>query len=131
MKNKVQGDGDAAYLFTGNSLGEYSLQQTLLKYARDACGSAGVLGVAASFDLKWRLNLSLEKMPDPSGLGSTVEFDGQARAGNTQTGLGGSSSLQGTLHHPKSCGGFGAGSRKYVSGGSTKTITYTGCNFSQ
>lgn len=157
MKDKVQQDGGAAYLFTGNGLGKYSIQQGLLKYAWiyaekssldtfartgggstgqyvynwDARGSAGVLGVAASFDLKWRLNLALERSPDLSGQGSTVTVSGQASAGNTQTGLGGSSSLQGTLHYLKSCGGFDGGSLKYVSGGSTKTITYTGCNVSQ
>ena len=156
MKDKVQGDGGAAYLFTGNSLGEYSVQQGLLKYAWiyaekssldtlakpgggstgqyvynwDARGSAGVLGVAASFDLKWRLNLALQRSPDLNGQGSTVTVNGQASAGNTQTGLGGFSSLQGKLHYSATCGGFDSGSLKYDSG-STKTITYTGCNISQ
>jgi hypothetical protein len=157
MKDKVQGDGGAAYLFNGNSLGKYSIQQGLLKYAWiyaekssldtlartgggstgqyvynwDARGSAGVLGVAASFDLKWRLNLALQRSPDLNGQGSTVAVNGQASAGNTQTGLGGYSDVTGTLHYSATCGGFDGGSLKYVSGGSTKTITYTGCNVSQ
>ena len=152
MKDKVQGDGGAAYLFTGNSLGKYSIQQGLLKYAWtyaakssldtlakpgsgstgqyvynwDARGSAGVLGVAASFDLKWRLNLMLDRTPDLNGQGSTITVNGQASAGNTQTGLGGYSSVTGTLHYSATCGGFDGGSLKFASG-STKTITYTGC----
>ncbi|WP_407569188.1 hypothetical protein [Deinococcus altitudinis] len=164
MKDKVQQDGGAAYLFTGNSLGHYSVRQGLLTYAWtyaekssldtlaragggssvqnstaqyvynwDARGSAGVLGVAASFDLKWRLNLSLDRTPDAGGpdSGSTVKFSGQASAGNTQTGLGGFSDLTGTLHYSSRCGGFDGGSLKYTSGGSSKTLSYTGCNTSQ
>ena len=156
MKDKVQQDAGAAYLFTGNSLGKYSIRDGLLTYAWtyaekssldtlsktggsstgqyvynwDARGSAGVLGVAASFDLKWRLNLTLERTPDagrPSA-GSTVRVSGKASAGNTQTGLGGSSDLTGTLHYSASCGNFDSGSLTFASGGSVKTIQYTGCN---
>jgi hypothetical protein len=154
LKDKLQQDDGAAYLFTGNSLGSYSLQQGLLDYdwtyaekssldtfagpgtessARyvynwDARGSAGVLGVAASFDLKWRMNLSLKRRPDVGGRGSTVTLGGQASAGNTQTGLGGFSDLTGTLHYAEDCGGFDHGSLNYTSGGSARTLTYTGCN---
>ena len=166
MKDKVQQDGGAAYLFTGNSLGKYSIQDGLLKYSWvyaekssldtlgkagggstapnsaaqsstaqylynwDARGSAGVLGIAATFDLKWRLNLTLDRSPDLNGQGSTVKFSGKASAGNTQTGLGGYTDVSGTLHYSASCGGFDSGSLNFVSGGS-KTITYTGCNLSQ
>ncbi len=162
MRDKLYGDDGAAYLFMGNSLGRYSLQEGGLTYAWtyaekssldtvaagpgaataggstanylynwDAQGSAGILGIAATFDLKWRLNLTLERTPDSTGQGSTVKLSGRASAGNTQTGLGGYSDLVGTLHHSRACGGFDSGSLKFSSGGSSKTITYTGCNTSQ
>ena len=157
MKDKTQDDGGASYLFTGNSLGKYSVQDNLIKYSWaytekssldtlqkaeggstgtylynwDARGSAGVLGVAATFDLKWRLNLTLERTPDAGGQGSSVEVGGKASAGNTQTSLGGSTTLAGTLHYSASCGGFDSGSLNYASGGSSHTLTYTACNVSQ
>ncbi len=173
MRDKVQGDSGAAYLFTGNSLGRYSLQEGGLTYAWtyaekssldtvalapgvaapgvsaaggstanylynwDARGSAGILGIAATFDLKWRLNLRLERTPDASSQGSavsqgsTVRLSGRASAGNTQTGLGGYSDLVGTLHYSRACGGFDSGSLRFGSGGSSKTVTYTGCGVSQ
>jgi len=167
MRDKLYGDSGAAYLFTGNSLGRYSLQEGGLTYAWtyaekssldtvatgqgatagqgeaaggstanylynwDARGSAGILGIAATFDLKWRLNLTLERTPDPTGQGSTVKLSGRASAGNTQTGLGGYSDLVGTLHYSRACGGFDSGSLRFGSGGSSKTVTYTSCNTSQ
>ena len=157
MKDKTQNDAGASYLFTGNALGQYSVQDKAVRYTWaytekssldtlqkaeggstaqylynwDARGSAGVLGVAATFDLKWRLNLTLESTPDQNGQGSAVRVSGKASAGNTQTGLGGYTNLAGTLHYSASCGGFDSGSLKYTSGSSSHTLTYTGCNVSK
>ena len=167
MRDKVYGDDGAAYLFTGNSLGRYRLQEGGLTYDWtyaekssldtvatgpgvataggstanylynwDARGSAGILGIAATFDLKWRLNLTLERAPDlanqgNASQGSTLKLSGRASAGNTQTRLGGYSDLVGTLHYSRACGGFDSGNLRFGSGGSSKTVTYTGCNTSQ
>ncbi|ULH14913.1 hypothetical protein MF271_13150 [Deinococcus sp. KNUC1210] len=155
MNDKSQNDGGAAYLFTGKTAGTYSVQDGLVKYTWvyaekssldtlatsgggssgtylynwDAQGSAGVLNVAATFDLKWRLNLTLSRTPDASG--QTVTLSGRASAGNTQSGLGGYTDIQGTLHASPACTTFDGGTLKFTSGGSSKTVTYTGCGVTQ